>query len=204
MCFGFFFFFQAEDGIRDVERSRGLGDVYKRQVSTQSTWDIRSFLMFISYIMRKCEGEEPSMTTYTKCLICCFSYFTINLICCAIVYMVDPEGHYNQMILTLRPFSFWGVLNGLAFVGAVIAGKTLYHSIMKYIIKYLTYLYEIMAEFLVLFFIACIISYHNFIFITAGIFGITSVVLAFLSMNLLEKIYATSFPKYIPLRPIYL
>ena len=25
-------FFQAEDGIRDVERSRGLGDVYKRQV----------------------------------------------------------------------------------------------------------------------------------------------------------------------------
>eukprot|EP00831_Metopus_contortus_P001824 TRINITY_DN10666_c0_g1_i1.p4 TRINITY_DN10666_c0_g1~~TRINITY_DN10666_c0_g1_i1.p4 ORF type:complete len:129 (+),score=52.31 TRINITY_DN10666_c0_g1_i1:118-504(+) len=35
----FFFFFQAEDGIRDVERSRGLGDVYKRQVSTQSTWD---------------------------------------------------------------------------------------------------------------------------------------------------------------------
>ena len=26
-------FFQAEDGIRDVERSRGLGDVYKRQVA---------------------------------------------------------------------------------------------------------------------------------------------------------------------------
>ena len=26
-------FFQAEDGIRDVERSRGLGDVYKRQES---------------------------------------------------------------------------------------------------------------------------------------------------------------------------
>ena len=27
-------FFQAEDGIRDVERSRGLGDVYKRQMSS--------------------------------------------------------------------------------------------------------------------------------------------------------------------------
>ena len=26
------YFFQAEDGIRDVERSRGLGDVYKRQL----------------------------------------------------------------------------------------------------------------------------------------------------------------------------
>ena len=37
-CFFFFsfflsfFFFQAEDGIRDQPRSRGLGDVYKRQM----------------------------------------------------------------------------------------------------------------------------------------------------------------------------
>ena len=29
--FADFFFFQAEDGIRDLVRSRGLGDVYKRQ-----------------------------------------------------------------------------------------------------------------------------------------------------------------------------
>ena len=31
MFVGLFFFFQAEDGIRDLVRSRGLGDVYKRQ-----------------------------------------------------------------------------------------------------------------------------------------------------------------------------
>ena len=31
MVFYSFFFFQAEDGIRDLVRSRGLGDVYKRQ-----------------------------------------------------------------------------------------------------------------------------------------------------------------------------
>ena len=30
--FFIFFFFQAEDGIRDLVRSRGLGDVYKRQM----------------------------------------------------------------------------------------------------------------------------------------------------------------------------
>ena len=30
------FFFQAEDGIRDLVRSRGLGDVYKRQVNDGS------------------------------------------------------------------------------------------------------------------------------------------------------------------------
>ena len=35
VCVLFFFFcFQAEDGIRDLVRSRGLGDVYKRQVIT--------------------------------------------------------------------------------------------------------------------------------------------------------------------------
>ena len=36
LCFFFFylflFFFKAEDGIRDLVRSRGLGDVYKRQL----------------------------------------------------------------------------------------------------------------------------------------------------------------------------
>ena len=33
------FFFQAEDGIRDLVRSRGLGDVYKRQVQAAALKD---------------------------------------------------------------------------------------------------------------------------------------------------------------------
>ena len=32
-------FFQAEDGIRDLVRSRGLGDVYKRQVFINEIWE---------------------------------------------------------------------------------------------------------------------------------------------------------------------
>ena len=38
-CCVVIFFFQAEDGIRDLVRSRGLGDVYKRQqlVSDQAS-----------------------------------------------------------------------------------------------------------------------------------------------------------------------
>ena len=32
------FFFQAEDGIRDLVRSRGLGDVYKRQLVIIAVW----------------------------------------------------------------------------------------------------------------------------------------------------------------------
>ena len=39
MCFDrFFFFFQAEDGIRDLVRSRGLGDVYKRQAPSDQVF----------------------------------------------------------------------------------------------------------------------------------------------------------------------
>ncbi|CZR89249.1 hypothetical protein CDFC105_31193 [Clostridioides difficile] len=32
------FFFQAEDGIRDAQESRGLGDVYKRQIINSSNF----------------------------------------------------------------------------------------------------------------------------------------------------------------------
>eukprot|EP00656_Telonema_subtile_P025676 TRINITY_DN27715_c0_g1_i1.p1 TRINITY_DN27715_c0_g1~~TRINITY_DN27715_c0_g1_i1.p1 ORF type:complete len:109 (+),score=8.45 TRINITY_DN27715_c0_g1_i1:2-328(+) len=34
------FFFQAEDGIRDLVRSRGLGDVYKRQGVVRAVVDV--------------------------------------------------------------------------------------------------------------------------------------------------------------------
>ena len=34
-----FFFFQAEDGIRDLVRSRGLGDVYKRQLDSWAGYE---------------------------------------------------------------------------------------------------------------------------------------------------------------------
>ena len=40
----FFFFFQAEDGIRDLVRSRGLGDVYKRQLLVDREGTIRQVI----------------------------------------------------------------------------------------------------------------------------------------------------------------
>ena len=39
-----FFFFQAEDGIRDLVRSRGLGDVYKRQYIERTDFNYPSVL----------------------------------------------------------------------------------------------------------------------------------------------------------------
>ena len=43
--FFYFLFFQAEDGIRDLVRSRGLGDVYKRQMLHLTT---DSFMLYLS------------------------------------------------------------------------------------------------------------------------------------------------------------
>ena len=52
------FFFQAEDGIRDLVRSRGLGDVYKRQ----RLGDERSEMVNsrLSEVIVKCAGDIQS------------------------------------------------------------------------------------------------------------------------------------------------
>src|SRR5664280_465033 len=48
-----FFFFQAEDGIRYLVRSRGLGDVYKRQVKS-FTKSLLTFAFMIAYVYLAC------------------------------------------------------------------------------------------------------------------------------------------------------
>ena len=52
-------FFQAEDGIRDLVRSRGLGDVYKRQVlNFQLSNDFHPMRILKGYLERdKASGE---------------------------------------------------------------------------------------------------------------------------------------------------
>eukprot|EP00658_Telonema_sp_P-2_P066939 TRINITY_DN558_c0_g1_i1.p1 TRINITY_DN558_c0_g1~~TRINITY_DN558_c0_g1_i1.p1 ORF type:complete len:196 (-),score=42.28 TRINITY_DN558_c0_g1_i1:332-919(-) len=61
----FFFFFQAEDGIRDAQESRGLGDVYKRQVSTQSTGDSTASMAEREGQPGDDAPQEPSNATVT-------------------------------------------------------------------------------------------------------------------------------------------
>ena len=50
----FFVFFQAEDGIRDLVRSRGLGDVYKRQVG----YGIDLDLCGVRHLFDTCDYEH--------------------------------------------------------------------------------------------------------------------------------------------------
>eukprot|EP00658_Telonema_sp_P-2_P014262 TRINITY_DN15418_c0_g1_i11.p2 TRINITY_DN15418_c0_g1~~TRINITY_DN15418_c0_g1_i11.p2 ORF type:complete len:221 (+),score=114.11 TRINITY_DN15418_c0_g1_i11:110-772(+) len=64
--FFFFFFFQAEDGIRDAQESRGLGDVYKRQVSEYITQELNTFDIKVSdeeseYVVTKLDANMASI-----------------------------------------------------------------------------------------------------------------------------------------------
>ena len=63
MIFFVFFFFQAEDGIRDLVRSRGLGDVYKRQIHVLSEEHYNQYhLNSDDYITAFCHKREEQRT----------------------------------------------------------------------------------------------------------------------------------------------
>eukprot|EP00658_Telonema_sp_P-2_P000225 TRINITY_DN10077_c0_g1_i2.p1 TRINITY_DN10077_c0_g1~~TRINITY_DN10077_c0_g1_i2.p1 ORF type:complete len:255 (+),score=56.20 TRINITY_DN10077_c0_g1_i2:66-830(+) len=54
-----FFFFQAEDGIRDAQESRGLGDVYKRQPPI-SAEDFEGLFRLLSELMTVMVDHHPN------------------------------------------------------------------------------------------------------------------------------------------------
>ena len=59
------FFFQAEDGIRDLVRSRGLGDVYKRQtVQNKLHWAITGKTA-AELIAERADAGKPNMGLQT-------------------------------------------------------------------------------------------------------------------------------------------
>eukprot|EP00831_Metopus_contortus_P076919 TRINITY_DN71305_c0_g1_i1.p1 TRINITY_DN71305_c0_g1~~TRINITY_DN71305_c0_g1_i1.p1 ORF type:complete len:115 (-),score=15.30 TRINITY_DN71305_c0_g1_i1:134-478(-) len=75
------FFFQAEDGIRDVERSRGLGDVYKRQSCfrvngvRKAGFDVLCFfvrftLTLTSFLLAPCDIRPFYLPRY----VCAFDF----------------------------------------------------------------------------------------------------------------------------------
>ena len=66
----YIFFFQAEDGIRDAQESRGLGDVYKRQLQGWLDQRIRTLSVRYSSLEETLDvwlSVELSMTS--ACLV---------------------------------------------------------------------------------------------------------------------------------------
>ena len=70
-CFRCFFFFQAEDGIRDLVRSRGLGDVYKRQaflssMSHELRTPLHSISGFLELLLEDPDSQDLNCLLYTS------------------------------------------------------------------------------------------------------------------------------------------
>ena len=61
-------FFQAEDGIRDLVRSRGLGDVYKRQCHSKSGGKDRRTPIQTGYLNRQKETKFE-FEEFNTCLL---------------------------------------------------------------------------------------------------------------------------------------
>ena len=60
------FFFQAEDGIRDLVRSRGLGDVYKRQLQN----DLSTHASAVAQGSLQVPDDQPTFTEITLDVPC--------------------------------------------------------------------------------------------------------------------------------------
>eukprot|EP00831_Metopus_contortus_P052842 TRINITY_DN44387_c0_g1_i4.p2 TRINITY_DN44387_c0_g1~~TRINITY_DN44387_c0_g1_i4.p2 ORF type:complete len:134 (+),score=24.52 TRINITY_DN44387_c0_g1_i4:1-402(+) len=104
----FFFFFQAEDGIRDVERSRGLGDVYKRQEDVNNDWwmpstidngSLKSKLLRVGCrpLKRKyleCTKASMTLEQYEKC----FTYSQELDLCLKMLQSVIVDKNRNNLL----------------------------------------------------------------------------------------------------------
>src|SRR5665647_1965917 len=65
-----FFFFPAEDGIRDRSPSRGLGDVYKRQGVSSPVRAIKPYPFYTA----QASGSHLTTVDGTELIDCCMAY----------------------------------------------------------------------------------------------------------------------------------
>eukprot|EP00658_Telonema_sp_P-2_P070622 TRINITY_DN60067_c0_g1_i1.p1 TRINITY_DN60067_c0_g1~~TRINITY_DN60067_c0_g1_i1.p1 ORF type:complete len:494 (-),score=88.78 TRINITY_DN60067_c0_g1_i1:46-1527(-) len=88
-----FFFFQAEDGIRDAQESRGLGDVYKRQLCVLELLQIHGLVPWVWEIrMRFARVRgDPGISAYVSLLLAMLA-LEIPFSAAAPMFFADPIG----------------------------------------------------------------------------------------------------------------
>ena len=89
-----FFFFQAEDGIRDLVRSRGLGDVYKRQaisilvLNYSDQWSLFLITFILAWLVLFLKPESFSK-----------SFWYITALCVCLLYTSDAADERSSVDL---------------------------------------------------------------------------------------------------------
>ena len=71
----FSFFFQAEDGIRDLVRSRGLGDVYKRQVLEET--ESKAWQKLLSVMTHEIMNSVAPISSLANTLPVSYTHLTL-------------------------------------------------------------------------------------------------------------------------------
>eukprot|EP00658_Telonema_sp_P-2_P053599 TRINITY_DN4217_c0_g1_i5.p1 TRINITY_DN4217_c0_g1~~TRINITY_DN4217_c0_g1_i5.p1 ORF type:complete len:199 (-),score=72.29 TRINITY_DN4217_c0_g1_i5:263-859(-) len=89
----FFFFFQAEDGIRDAQESRGLGDVYKRQQLDAALGDVEHQLgPLLNKPLKELASELPALEAAKLHVVGAFAINTLFYVFLK-TQGVDPTTH---------------------------------------------------------------------------------------------------------------
>ena len=84
------FFFQAEDGIRDVERSRGLGDVYKRQIKN----------IILGVLEQNIQNSLSRLGDTKEIKIIVNLARSASLYCCIVIVQSNLMVHYASTMMT--------------------------------------------------------------------------------------------------------
>ena len=112
-----YFFFQAEDGIRDSVASRGLGDVYKRQPLVNANLEFLSLICFIGVIAAMVQILEMTLDKFFPPLYNALGIFlpliTVN---CAILggtlFMQQRDYNFTESVV-------FGVGSGFGWAAAI-------------------------------------------------------------------------------------
>eukprot|EP00658_Telonema_sp_P-2_P011862 TRINITY_DN14537_c0_g1_i2.p1 TRINITY_DN14537_c0_g1~~TRINITY_DN14537_c0_g1_i2.p1 ORF type:complete len:189 (+),score=56.72 TRINITY_DN14537_c0_g1_i2:76-642(+) len=91
----FFFFFQAEDGIRDAQESRGLGDVYKRQ-GINAEYGDRSQSMVGGGVMAWYRPWYPRVVGTV------FLAIAVQMVACPAMMLGQDGVQFNEMNVAAR------------------------------------------------------------------------------------------------------
>eukprot|EP00658_Telonema_sp_P-2_P031681 TRINITY_DN23653_c0_g1_i2.p1 TRINITY_DN23653_c0_g1~~TRINITY_DN23653_c0_g1_i2.p1 ORF type:complete len:192 (+),score=40.02 TRINITY_DN23653_c0_g1_i2:52-627(+) len=115
------FFFQAEDGIRDAQESRGLGDVYKRQDERCShymcQWLLVMAICMLGLLLGCCNP-----------CFCCLVTFTIVWAMVGAAHLASLHASCSTAVLD---FAWYAILGSLFTTAAVLSFMT-----------YITYLHR--------------------------------------------------------------
>ena len=130
-----------------------------------------------------------SMSIVAKCLLWSYLYLCINAAACCISFAFVPEGHYLQLVYTIRSFSIFGIIDGLLIFIAILCGRQAYEMIFSYLLSFINYFYSTTNTFTVLFFILCFISYLDFIYGISLVYGILNAIAIYFANSALEELY---------------